>query len=68
MTGASLELVTNANRVEAILYIYRDGIFARTMVGSFTTLQEYARREYAGSPVHEVYPSAPQVRQGLRRD
>ena len=62
LTVASLELVTNADRGEAILYIYRNGNFARTMVGSFATLQAYARREYAGAPIHEVYPSAPWVR------
>ena len=58
----SLELVTNADREEAILYIYRNGNFARTMVGSFTTLREYARREYADAPIHELYPSTTGVR------
>ena len=62
LSDASLELVTTGDGAEAILYIYRSGNFARTMVGSFTTLQEYARREYAGAPIHEVYPSTPRVR------
>ena len=62
LSDASLELVTTVDGAEAILYIYRSGNFARTMVGSFTTLQEYARREYAGAPIHEVYPSTPRVR------
>ena len=62
LSDASLELVTTNDRAEAILYIYRNGNFARTMVGSFTTLQEYARREYAGAPIHEVYPSTPRIR------
>jgi len=62
LSDASLELVTTPDRAEAILYIYRNGNFARTMMGSSATLQEYARREYAGTPIHEVYPSTPRIR------
>ena len=62
LSDVSLELVTTVDGAEAILYIYRSGNFARTMVAPLPRYQEYARREYAGAPIHEVYPSTPRVR------
>jgi hypothetical protein len=54
----SLELVRNATGAEAILYVYRHGDFARTLVGSYTSLRDYAGREYPRASLHEVYLAA----------
>jgi hypothetical protein len=53
-TQFSLELVKNNDGTEAILYVYRNGGFAKTMTGQYTSVRENARREYVGACMHEI--------------
>jgi hypothetical protein len=50
----SLELVRNRDGTEAILYVYRNGRFAKTVTGQYTLIRESARQDYVGAHMHEI--------------
>jgi len=50
----SLELVRNSDGTEAVLYVYRNGRFAKTVTGQYTSIRENARQDYVGAHMHEI--------------
>jgi len=50
----SLELVKHSDGTEAILYVYLNGGFAKTVIGQYTSVRENARRDYVGARMHEI--------------
>lgn len=50
----SLELVRHSDGTEAILYVYRNGRFAKTVTGHYTLVRENARRDFVGALMHEI--------------
>ena len=50
----SLELVRNSDGTEAILYVYRNGGFAKTVTGHYIPIRDNARRDYVGARMHEI--------------
>jgi len=50
----SLELVRHSDGSEAILYVYRNGRFAKTVTGQYTSIRENARQDCVDALMHEI--------------